>query len=311
MPTKKRSSEHVVTLPLAGGSSSTNVIRRSSRARVQRQRMTTEVLGFGSVSQETKIIEIQDPLEKKGRQFWMTARNHFLGKWNHREMDWAFYPLSHGRAREVKKSGVRGVHYAAGYRELGQMIEEHGADVSAWPILADEIASIAVAAAKAAAAEDVGNDGKSKRVEEERELSEDDKRSSVKFNCKEDDQSMSTVEMPDMANSDTDTDTDEGNSFETSDQIHPSPDANLREASASSTSNGAAYPSIPSVSPTGNPPEQKGVLARIEHLEEMLELEQKTALSVKGRLSRCEIDVLGQAQNGPLKVRIASLEKEM
>ena len=134
-------------------------------------------------------------------------------------------------------------------------------------------------------------------------------RSSAKFNCKEDDQSMSTVEMPDMANSDTDT--DEGNGFETSDQIHPSPDANLREASASSTSNGAAYPSIPSVSPTGNPPEQKGVLARIEHLEEMLELEHKTALSVKGRLSRCEIDVLGQAQNGPLKVRIASFEKEM
>ncbi len=129
---KKRSSQHVTL----STSKNANATRRSSRARVQRQRMTTEVLGFGFVSQETKIIDIQDPLEIKGRQFWMSSKNckknfQFLGKWNHREMDWAFYPLCHGKAREVKKYGVRGVHYAAGYRELGQMVEKHGADVSA------------------------------------------------------------------------------------------------------------------------------------------------------------------------------------
>jgi len=546
MPSKKRSSQHVVTPPLAvgGSTSTTNTTRRSSPAKIQRQVMTTEVLGFGSVSEETRIMEIQDPLEEKGRLFWKSsldrgAGNHLLGKWNHCETDWAFYPLSHGRAREVKKSGVRGVHYAAGYRELGQMVEDHGADVSTWPSLADTNTSNST--------ENDGNNISPNRVVVEEELFVIEIHSE-----EEDDQSTNTEDMsvghPDTANSDS----DEGNDtneiissaaaasivrnaeydrnsyslvsqesislaskywsnhlshsgwrtfhpkienvgfipaqyldedtrpkdvrkrgrrgvhyaegyvdlyemickygmfdFPLDDNGHPimteykgpdlpsppqmesaqsdktrsaetesatnstsltsnvrsnnnyqldkqmpsdavigrktsnvskassnlpsdsnantiipvavgnppelnaSASSNMEESSSASrsltsaannessshqesynftnhgthdetnlnllanlrgetSSSNSSAANIASVSPpTANPPDQVGALARIERLEEMLQLEKKKSLSRKERLSLCEIDVLGHAQNGPLKIRIASLEKEM
>ena len=85
--------------------------------------------------------------------------------------------------------------------------------------------------------------------------------------------------------------------------------ATLRGETSSSNSSAA---NVASVSPpAANPPDQVGALARIERLEEMLQLEKKESLSRKERLSLCELDVLGHAQNGPLKIRIASLEKEM
>ena len=82
-----------------------------------------------------------DPFEEKGREFWKVSHDlprasKFLGKFNHREsVSWAFYLLRQGSPKDVIARGVRGVHYAIDYRELGQMVQEYGIIVAHWPSL--------------------------------------------------------------------------------------------------------------------------------------------------------------------------------
>ena len=79
-------------------------------------------------------------LEVAGRELWnLSQRYHknqkFLDKFNHKEGNWAFYLKSIGTGKEVKKNGIRLIHYAVGYEELGKMVMKFTDDISKWPVL--------------------------------------------------------------------------------------------------------------------------------------------------------------------------------
>mmetsp|Transcript_103695 Transcript_103695/g.299931 ORF Transcript_103695/g.299931 Transcript_103695/m.299931 type:complete len:338 (-) Transcript_103695:38-1051(-) len=75
---------------------------------------------------------------KVGRKAW---RDHGIGgtrtlvKFNHTLEPWGFCPKWIGRTLDVKKLGTAGVHYAAGYPQLGEMVQRLGDDFSKWPCL--------------------------------------------------------------------------------------------------------------------------------------------------------------------------------
>ena len=112
--------------------------RRSSRARFERDFLnpssaTTQLHD----NQRESTVARQDPLEKKGRELWASSidlprSSRFLGKFANSLADWGFYPLKHGSSKDVKKRGIRGVHYAEGYTELGSMVDEYGTDITQW-----------------------------------------------------------------------------------------------------------------------------------------------------------------------------------
>jgi hypothetical protein len=152
----------VYTLPQQNSSSeTTNQVasalqppRKSSRRTYKRE--PYNVIGHSiSAQKETNDYDIekkesalkhQDPTEEKGRNLWrlsVSLRNtkfQFLEKTNGRgTADWVFYPSKHGRrtlAKLIARGGIQGVHYAAGYFELGEMVNEYGEHVVNWPNLA-------------------------------------------------------------------------------------------------------------------------------------------------------------------------------
>jgi len=117
----------------------TSSTRSSSRARTKRDFLnpanaTTQLHD----NQKESAVARQDPLERKGREFWassITRSQRFLGKFADSLADWGFYPLMHGSCQDVKKIGIQGVHYARGYKELGSMVDEYTTDISQWPEL--------------------------------------------------------------------------------------------------------------------------------------------------------------------------------
>jgi hypothetical protein len=72
--------------------------------------------------------------EEKGREAWNSGRD-VLDKFNHPLEDWAFFPKCLGSKKEVKKYGKQGKHYAAGYSQLGEMVQSQGSDYTKWPRL--------------------------------------------------------------------------------------------------------------------------------------------------------------------------------
>lgn len=113
--------------------------RTSSRARTKRDFLnpsnTTTQLHD---NQKESAVAGQDPLERKGREFWASSNSRssrFLGKFADKLADWGFYPLTHGSCKDVKKRGIQGVHYGRGYYELGSMVEKYTTDIAQWPKL--------------------------------------------------------------------------------------------------------------------------------------------------------------------------------
>ncbi len=84
---------------------------------------------------ERTLFVTKDDLEDKGREFWWYNRQR-MGKWDHKIDDWAFYPLKHGDRKGVETHGEKGIHYAVGYHELGEMVEKYGIIIQNWPDLA-------------------------------------------------------------------------------------------------------------------------------------------------------------------------------
>ncbi len=76
----------------------------------------------------------RDPIEEEGREFWYVNRL-MMEKWDHKFHDWAFYPRRHGTRKDVEKHGEQGIHYAAGYHQLGQMVQKYGNIIQKWPDL--------------------------------------------------------------------------------------------------------------------------------------------------------------------------------
>ncbi len=81
----------------------------------------------------------EDPIDDLGRQHWTHSNSFpievrplctttYLGKW-------CYFPRRAGSWEEIKTRGVAGIHYAIGYKQLGEMIIKYGNDYSSWPTL--------------------------------------------------------------------------------------------------------------------------------------------------------------------------------
>ena len=138
MPSTKRNRTNPERLPSAA---SAPAGRRSSRARIQRDFLnpSSTTTQLHDCQRESAVAR-QDPLEKKGREFWSSSNDlprssQFIGKFSNSLADWGFYPLRNGSCKDVKKRGKRGVHYAEGYKELGSMVDKYGINIVQWPDL--------------------------------------------------------------------------------------------------------------------------------------------------------------------------------
>ena len=81
----------------------------------------------------------EDAIEDLGRQHWIHSNSFpievrplctakYLG-------NWCYFPKKMGKWEEIKIRGVAGMHYAIGYKQLGEMIIRYGNDYSSWPTL--------------------------------------------------------------------------------------------------------------------------------------------------------------------------------
>ena len=296
-PTKRNSTSEASTLP----------VRRSSRARIQRQVMTIGNLGSGSFSAETRINEAIDPLELKGRDIWNQSmvtkgidgiKNPFLTKFSHKEGDWGFYPSRHGDVKEVKILGIRGVHYAAGYMELGKMVVTYGGDVSKWLSLPQENAPA-----------DEGDDESTVNmhidISSDASLTATDEQEPDFGPVRNNDTQhlvIASIDSYDQRIPRTSTGIETTTSPATSSFTAQRRDLSAATISPNSTSNSGTRMQTVSAS---------GALDRIARLEDLLDLEQKNNLSRLERLNLCEVATFGYTQNGALLVRIANLELNM
>lgn len=82
-----------------------------------------------------------DPMEDLGRQHWIHSNTLPVqirpltttcqsGKWCYFPK-----PCNNITWEDMKHHGVPGVHYAIGYKQLGEMIIKYGSDYSKWPTL--------------------------------------------------------------------------------------------------------------------------------------------------------------------------------
>ena len=78
-----------------------------------------------------------DANEGLGRDVWNEdgKDKRLLALFSHRLANWAFYPVCLGPHKAVKKHGQAGIHYAAGYAQLGEMVLRQGRDYTKWPRL--------------------------------------------------------------------------------------------------------------------------------------------------------------------------------
>jgi hypothetical protein len=113
-------------------------LRRSCRRPSKRQILnikghsrSTDEESYGFDFKRVSPLNNQDPLEFLGKQFWERSKEfvdpkaRFLSMCNRGDSNWAFFPSKHCK-KELFKSGLRGVHYALGYGELGQMVKDYG-----------------------------------------------------------------------------------------------------------------------------------------------------------------------------------------
>ncbi len=96
-----------------------------------------------SSSSSSSSSGCSDPMEDLGRQHWLHSNTLPIdirplvtacsssGKW-------CYFPKQQCNNitwKEMQMHGVVGVHYAIGYKQLGEMIIKYGSDYSHWPRL--------------------------------------------------------------------------------------------------------------------------------------------------------------------------------
>lgn len=94
-----------------------------------------------SVNTRQRQVFHDDPMEDLGRQHWMHSNsfpvhdrplrtNFYRGKW-------CYYVKQCGNDDwgTLQQRGEPGVHFAVGYKQLGEMIIQYGSDYSLWPSL--------------------------------------------------------------------------------------------------------------------------------------------------------------------------------
>ena len=80
-----------------------------------------------------------DPMDDLGRQHWLHSNTYpiqqrpictscYLGQW-------CYYPKKNNGIEweHIRLYGIPGIHYAVGYKQLGEMIIKYGSDYCTWP----------------------------------------------------------------------------------------------------------------------------------------------------------------------------------
>lgn len=122
-------------------------LRRSSRPKSRRKLLNLgdkDRYKYDIIEHESAIAKM-DEVEDKGREIWKESqlisdpKERFLKCKRRGPDDWAFFH-SKNCHKELFTKGIRGVHYAFGYVELGRMVETYGGDDAAnWPSLEPSI----------------------------------------------------------------------------------------------------------------------------------------------------------------------------
>lgn len=117
------------------------IASRASSRRIKPRRLINVSHGEGKSYDKQPESNLQEErfssFEEKGREAWNKGRgqNGVLDRFDHKHADFGFFPKCLGSKKDVKEHGREGTHYAAGYSQLGEMVERQGEDYSKWPRL--------------------------------------------------------------------------------------------------------------------------------------------------------------------------------
>ena len=83
-----------------------------------------------------------DPMDDLGRQHWAHSNTLPIGErplcTGFHSGKWCFFPRNldvSNNWEKMKTHGIAGIHYAIGYKMLGEMVIKYGSDYSNWPPL--------------------------------------------------------------------------------------------------------------------------------------------------------------------------------